>query len=103
MPVSISMSRANAAASLMTCFVTAPALGLSQTSLNQQTVAHTVPMTAPEEQNLHLVLDWWRQVIEAGHLELVPRYQAESYIQHNPNINTGRAGRLCLDDAGTSS
>lgn len=86
--MSISMSRANAAVLLVPCFVTAPTLGLSQTSLNPQTAAHAVPMTAPEEENLHLVLDWWRQVIEAGHLELVPRYQAESYIQHNPNINT---------------
>ena len=51
-------------------------------------------MTAQEGENVRLVLDWWRQVIVAGHLELVPKYQAETYIQHNPNINTGRAGFL---------
>jgi predicted SnoaL-like aldol condensation-catalyzing enzyme len=68
-----------------------PLLGAS---INPQTPARQVPMKAPEQQNLHRVLDWWRQVIEAGHLELVPRYQADTYIQHNPNINTGRAGFL---------
>jgi predicted SnoaL-like aldol condensation-catalyzing enzyme len=51
-------------------------------------------MSAPERQNLQLVLQWWREVIEAGHLERVPYFQAETYIQHNPNINTGRAGFL---------
>jgi len=27
----------------------------------------------------------------AHHVELAPKYQAEDYIQHNPNIATGRA------------
>jgi predicted SnoaL-like aldol condensation-catalyzing enzyme len=27
-----------------------------------------------------------------GHLELTSKYQAEDYIQHNPNVPTGRAG-----------
>lgn len=49
-----------------------------------------LPMNAPEQSNLKLVLDWWRIVIENGHLEYVPTYQAESYIQHNPLISTGR-------------
>ena len=49
-------------------------------------------MSSAERANLRLTLDWWREVIEAGHLELAPKYQAESYIQHNPNISTGRAG-----------
>lgn len=51
-------------------------------------------MTTSEQSNPQLVLQWWREVIEGGHLELVPHYQAETYIQHNPNINTGRAGFL---------
>jgi predicted SnoaL-like aldol condensation-catalyzing enzyme len=32
-----------------------------------------------------------REVIVAHHVELAPKYQAEDYIQHNPNIPTGRA------------
>lgn len=41
--------------------------------------------------NKRLVYDFWREVFEAGHMELAPKYMAESYIQHNPNVPTGRA------------
>ena len=51
----------------------------------------TVPMNAQEKKNLQFVLDWWRQVLQARHVELAEKYQAEDYIQHNPNIPTGRA------------
>jgi predicted SnoaL-like aldol condensation-catalyzing enzyme len=42
--------------------------------------------------NKKLVYDFWREVLEGGHLELADRYMAEGYIQHNPNVPTGRAG-----------
>ncbi|RZJ07457.1 MAG: hypothetical protein EOP39_16325 [Rubrivivax sp.] len=42
-------------------------------------------------QNKRLVYDFWREVFEAGHLELADKYMAESYIQHNPSVPTGRA------------
>lgn len=42
-------------------------------------------------QNKRLVYDFWREVFEAGHLELAPKYLTETYIQHNPNVPTGRA------------
>jgi predicted SnoaL-like aldol condensation-catalyzing enzyme len=62
-------------------------------SLNPPTVTpQNVPMNAQEKKNLDMVLNWWREVIYAGHLELAPKYQAEDYIQHNPSVNTGRAG-----------
>jgi len=41
--------------------------------------------------NKRLVYDFWREVFEAGHMELADKYMAESYIQHNPNVATGRA------------
>lgn len=41
--------------------------------------------------NKKLVYDFWREVFEAGHMELAEKYMAESYIQHNPNVPTGRA------------
>jgi predicted SnoaL-like aldol condensation-catalyzing enzyme len=47
-------------------------------------------MTAQEKKNLQFVLDWWREVILSNHVELAEKYQAPTYIQHNPNINTGR-------------
>jgi len=40
--------------------------------------------------NKRLVYDFWREVFEAGHMELAPKYMAESYIQHNPMVPTGR-------------
>jgi len=52
--------------------------------------AQSKSMTPQEQANLKLVLDWWREVLQAGHLELAPKYMAEDYIQHNPNISTGR-------------
>ncbi|WP_284619318.1 nuclear transport factor 2 family protein [Aquabacterium humicola] len=42
--------------------------------------------------NKRLVYDFWREVFEGGQLQLAERYLAESYIQHNPNVPTGRAG-----------
>jgi predicted SnoaL-like aldol condensation-catalyzing enzyme len=41
--------------------------------------------------NKRLVYDFWREVFEAGHMELADKYMAETYIQHNPNVPTGRA------------
>ena len=41
--------------------------------------------------NKRLVYDFWREVFEAGHMELAQKYMAEGYIQHNPNVPTGRA------------
>ncbi len=42
--------------------------------------------------NKRLAYDFWREVLEAGHLELADKYLAETYIQHNPSVPTGRAG-----------
>lgn len=42
--------------------------------------------------NKRLVYDFWREVLEAGQLGLAEKYIAEGYIQHNPNVPTGRAG-----------
>ena len=41
--------------------------------------------------NKRFVYDFWREVFEGGHMELAEKYMAESYIQHNPNVPTGRA------------
>jgi predicted SnoaL-like aldol condensation-catalyzing enzyme len=42
--------------------------------------------------NKKLVYDFWRSVLEGGHLDLAPQYMLETYIQHNPNAQTGRQG-----------
>jgi len=41
--------------------------------------------------NKRLVYDFWLEVFEGGHMEFAEKYMAESYIQHNPNVPTGRA------------
>jgi predicted SnoaL-like aldol condensation-catalyzing enzyme len=48
---------------------------------------HSDPQLA---KNKRLVYDFWCEVFEAGHMDLAPKYMAESYIQHNPRVPTGR-------------
>ena len=43
------------------------------------------------EGNKRRVFDFWRIVFEGGHMDQAPKYMAESYIQHNPNVESGRA------------
>jgi predicted SnoaL-like aldol condensation-catalyzing enzyme len=64
---------------------------LAAESINPPTTPQTAPMTGQEKKNLQFVLDFTREVLQARHTELSPKYQAEDYIQHNPNIPTGRA------------
>ena len=40
--------------------------------------------------NKKIVFDFWREVFEGGHLDLTDKYLTESYIQHNPNVPSGR-------------
>src|SRR5689334_265380 len=61
-------------------------------AINPPTKPQTSPaMNGKEKKNLDMVLNWWREVIQGGHMELSSKYQAEDYIQHNPNLPTGRA------------
>jgi predicted SnoaL-like aldol condensation-catalyzing enzyme len=48
-------------------------------------------MNAQEQANLMLVLDWWREVIQARHVELIDKYAWPDMIQHNPNFPQGTA------------
>ncbi len=40
--------------------------------------------------NKKLVFDMWRAIIQGAHVELAPKYFTKDYIQHNPNVATGR-------------
>lgn len=40
--------------------------------------------------NKRFVYNFWREVFEAAHMELASQYMAETYIQHNPRVPTGR-------------
>lgn len=74
------------------------ALSLSpraQAQVEVQANPNQEPMLASPDARLaankRLVYDFWREVLEAGHMDLAPKYMAESYIQHNPEVPTGRA------------
>ena len=42
--------------------------------------------------NKRLVYDWWREVFEARHIELNDQYLVADFIEHNPNVPSGREG-----------
>ena len=68
--------------------------------------AQVPPTAAPDEAallhspdpklaaNKKLVFDMWRAIIQGAHVELAPKYFTEGYIQHNPNVATGRAAMV---------
>jgi predicted SnoaL-like aldol condensation-catalyzing enzyme len=56
---------------------------------HEQMLASVDPKAAA---NKRLVYDFWREVFEGGHLNLAEKYLSDSYIQHNPNVPTGRTG-----------
>jgi predicted SnoaL-like aldol condensation-catalyzing enzyme len=41
------------------------------------------------EANKRLILNLFREVLEAHHTELIPKYLAPDFIQHNPNAANG--------------
>jgi len=43
-----------------------------------------------EAKNQQMVLDWYREVVTFGHVDLAPKYMAESFIEHDPEITGGR-------------
>ncbi|CAM3435370.1 nuclear transport factor 2 family protein [Paracidovorax anthurii] len=51
-------------------------------------------LASPDPQlaaNKRIVYDFWREVFEGLHMELAPKYLTNEYIQHNPNVPSGRA------------
>ena len=65
-------------------------------------MAQVPPIAAPDQAallkssdpklaaNKQLVFDMWRAIIQGAHTELAPKYFTKGYIQHNPNVATGR-------------
>jgi len=40
--------------------------------------------------NKRLAFDFWRLVLEAGRIDLIDRFVTADFIQHNPNMRSGR-------------
>ncbi|MEO8180307.1 MAG: nuclear transport factor 2 family protein [Deltaproteobacteria bacterium] len=70
-----------------------PALPVVENADHAQLLSSPVPQLAA---NKRLVYDMWRTLIEARDTQAAERFLAESYIQHNPNADTGRAGVLAF-------
>jgi predicted SnoaL-like aldol condensation-catalyzing enzyme len=64
-----------------------PPTGVTDLPAQQALLASPDPKLAA---NKKLVFDMWRALIQGGHTELAPQYFTENYIQHNPNVATGR-------------
>lgn len=66
-------------------------LSLSRFQSSAQSQAYMLQSTDPAlAKNKQLVYNFWRIVFEGGHLDEASTYMTESYIQHNPNVPTGR-------------
>lgn len=64
---------------------------LSAANVNAQTQASMLKSSDPKlAANKKLLYDFWRVVFEGGHMDEAPKYMAETYIQHNPNVASGR-------------
>lgn len=44
--------------------------------------------------NKRLVFDFWRTVVAARHVERAADYLAEDYVEHDPSLQSGRAGLI---------
>ncbi|MDX1642096.1 MAG: nuclear transport factor 2 family protein [Balneolaceae bacterium] len=73
---------------LMMLAATATAQAPVEVAQNQQALLESDdPQLAA---NKKLVFDFWREVFQARNMDLAPQYMAEDYIQHNPNVPSGR-------------
>jgi predicted SnoaL-like aldol condensation-catalyzing enzyme len=70
-----------------------PALPVVENPDHDQLLSSAVPELAA---NKRLVYDMWRTLIEARDTDAAQQYLAASYIQHNPNADTGRDGVLAF-------
>ena len=50
-----------------------------------------LPSSDPKlARNKKHVFDFWRIVYEGGHMERAPEFMTPEYVQHNPNVESGR-------------
>jgi predicted SnoaL-like aldol condensation-catalyzing enzyme len=79
---------------LLICAIAIPTIASAQVAVtanpNQEQLL--VSRNPQLDSNKHLVFNFWREVLEAGHLDLAPKYLTASYVQHNPNVPIGRDG-----------
>ena len=77
---------------LCTLLAMAPCLASAQVPVSA-IPQHESFLSSPDvklARNKKLVYDFWREVVDAGQVDQVDKYVADNYIQHNPNVATGR-------------
>jgi predicted SnoaL-like aldol condensation-catalyzing enzyme len=77
---------------LLALAMTSPLAAQAQVPV-QANPDHEAMLASPDPKlaaNKRLVYDFWREVFEAAHMDLAEKYMAPTYIQHNPNVPTGR-------------
>ena len=77
---------------LSTLLALGPCLASAQVPVSAAT-QHETFLSSPDARlvrNKKLVYDFWREVVDAGQIDQIDKYVAENYIQHNPNVATGR-------------
>ena len=77
---------------LATLLALAPCLTGAQVPVSAA-AQHEAFLSSPDAKlarNKKLVYDFWREIVDAGQIDQVDKYVAEHYIQHNPNVPTGR-------------
>ena len=88
--------RSSLATVCLAALVSAPALAQLpvETEANQPALLES--RDAALAANKKLVFDFWRVVLQAHYVDRAPEYLAEGYIQHNPNVATGRAAFMAF-------
>jgi predicted SnoaL-like aldol condensation-catalyzing enzyme len=54
----------------------------------------SLKLSAQEQKNLAIATRELKDMLQYGHLEVADEVMADSYIQHNPNVPTGREGAV---------
>lgn len=75
--------------SLHTSFAARAEVPVTANANHAQMLSSADPKLAVNKQ---LVYDFWREVFEGRNLDLAEKYLTDTYIQHNPNVPTGRSG-----------
>ena len=81
-------------AQILACALAVAAIGCAEAQVPPVGVADQQALLksrdAKLEANKKLVFDMYRAIVNGGHYEMAEKYFTKEYIQHNPNVKSGR-------------
>jgi predicted SnoaL-like aldol condensation-catalyzing enzyme len=81
-------------AQILACALTVAVIGCAVAQVPPVGVADQQALLksrdAKLEANKKLVFDMYRAIVNGGHYEMAEKYFTKEYIQHNPNVKSGR-------------